>query len=212
MPLQAVSAKEIHRRLAQGEPDDIVARAVKRQPRVIRYHRAWSCQCAVDRPVDRPSPEPEPEPEPETTPETSPVDVGDPVAVATAAYLAGLSPLGIAAALGVDGYSLDADAADFGLTGAAISRRRLERLAAQADALERTRVFRPTQWVKLVGQEAESERKMSLDSRLPLEIWTGFFSELVHHQAGILTDDDFQRWREWVQDLVTSRYPSMVGT
>ena len=175
MPLQATSAKEIHRRLAQGEPDDIVARAVQRQPRVIRYHRAWSCQCAVDRPrpVDRPTPEARPVDRP--TPETvTPIDVSDPVVVATAAYLAGVSPLAIAVALGVDGYALDVDGADFGLAGKDVSRRRLERLAAQADALERTRVFRPTQWVKLVGQEAESERKMSLDSRLPLEIWTGF--------------------------------------
>ena len=212
MPAIAKSAVEIHNRLAQGEPDDVIARAVRRKPRMIRNHRAGHCVC-----VDRPTPEtvtPVDRPPPETvTPETvTPIDVGDPTAVATAAYLAGLSPLAIAVALGVDAYSLSPDALDFGLTGLDISRRRLERLAAQADALERTRVFRPSQWVKLVGQEAESERKMSLDSRLPLEIWTGFFSELVHHQAGILTDDDFQRWREWVQDLVTSRYPGMAGT
>ena len=129
--------------------------------------------------------------------------------VATAAYLAGLSPLAIASALGVDGYSLDADAADFGLGGKDVSRRRLERLAAQADALERMRVFRPAQWTKLVAQEAESERKAALDSRLPVEIWTGFYSEIVHHQSGLLTNDDFQDWLKWVQELTITRYPTM---
>ena len=210
MPLQATSAKEIHRRLAQGEPDDSIARAVGRKPRVIRYHRAWRCVCAVD----RPTPVPELEAvavELEAAPMAAPVDAGDPVAVATMAYMAGVSLLGIAAALGVDVYALNADIPDFGLTGLDISRRRLGRLAAQADALERMRLFRPAQWAKLVAQEAESERKMSLDSRLPLEIWMAFFSELVNHQANILTDGDFQHWRRWIQDLVVGRFPTMAG-
>ena len=201
MPAQAKSAIEIHRRLALGEPDDAIARAVGRKPRVIRYHRSWRCVCAVDRP----------------TPvavelEAGPVvPVGDPVAVATAAYLAGVSPLAIAVALGVDGYALDADALDFGLKGAAISRRRLGRLAAQADALERMRLFRPAQWAKLVAEESESERKMSLDSRLPLETVRGFFSEVVNHQSLILTDDDFRDWIEWVSEMTIARYPTMAG-
>ena len=198
MPVQARSAKEIHRRIADGEPDDVVARAVARKPRMIRYHRAGRCQCAVDLVT------------PVQAPVQAPVDVGDPAAVATLAYVAGVSPLAIAVALGVDGYSLDADAVDFGLIGAAISRRRLERLAARADALEKMRLFRPAQWAKLIAAEAESERKISLDSRLPAEIWGGFFSELVHHQSGILTDGDFQSWMEWVSDLAITRYPAMA--
>ena len=99
---------------------------------------------------------------------------------------------------------------DFGLSGLDISRRRLGRLGARADALEKMRLFRPAQWIKLVGQEAESERKMSLDSRLPIEIWTAFFSELVNHQANILTDGDFRDWQTWIQDLVIARYPMMA--
>ena len=51
MPAQAKSAVEIHRRLDAGQPDDFVAAAVGRKPRVIRYHRAWRCQCAVARPA-----------------------------------------------------------------------------------------------------------------------------------------------------------------
>ena len=207
MPLQAVSAKEIHRRLELGEPDDVVARAVGRKKRVIRYHRAWRCQCAVERPaVALVAPETV---APKSTPEAVPVDVGDPVAVVTMAYLVGISLLGIAAALGVDGYALDPDAVDFGLNGAAISRRRLERLAAKADALERMRKHRPAQWAKLVAEEEDKERKAALDSRLPRETWIAFFGEVISHQANILTDDDFRRWRQWILELVTSRYPTM---
>ena len=77
---------------------------------------------------------------------------------------------------------MDADAPDFGLAGVAISRRRLGRLAAQADALERMRLFRPTQWARLVFEELESERRVSLDSRLPVETVKGFFSDVVNHQ------------------------------
>ena len=204
MPLQAVSAKEIHRRLELGEPDDVVARAVGHKERVIRYHRAWRCQCAVERPaVALVAPETV---APKSTPEAVPVDVGDPVAVATMAYLVGVSLLGIAAALGVDGYALDADIPDFGLNGAAISRRRLERLAAKADALERMRLFRPSQWAKLVTEEEAQERKAALDSRLPRETWTAFWVDVVSHQANILIDSDFRAWMEWVSELVENRH------
>ena len=207
MPLQAVSAKEIHRRLELGEPDGVVARAVGRKERVIRYHRAWRCQCAVERPaVALVAPETV---APKSTPEAVPVDVGDPVAVVTMAYLVGISLLGIAAALGVDGYALDPDAVDFGLNGAAISRRRLERLAAKADALERMRLHRPAQWARLVTEAEESERKAALDSRLSRETWTGFFGEIAAHQSGLLIERDFRDWIEWVEDLTVARYPSM---
>ena len=119
--------------------------------------------------------------------------------------------MGIAAALGVDVAVLDADAPTFGLAGRDVSRRRLERLAAKADALERMRTHRPAQWGKLVALEEEAERRVAFDSRLPREIWLGFFGELVHHQAGLLTADDFQLWREWIQDLVVVRYPAMAA-
>ena len=76
--------------------------------------------------------------------------------------------LAIAVSLGVDADSVDADAPDFGLAGKDVSRRRLGRLAAQADALERMRLFRPTQWARLVFEELESERRVTLDSRLPI--------------------------------------------
>ena len=214
MPAQAKSAVEIHRRLAQGQPDDVIARAVTRKPRVIRNHRSWRCQCNVDRPTpeSRPTPVPELEAvavELEAAPMVAPVDVDDPQAVATMAYLAGVSLLGIASALGVDVAVLDADIPDFGLAGLDISRRRLGRLGARADALEKMRLFRPAQWAKLIDLEAESERKAAFDSRLPRETWVGFFSEIVHHQAGLLTADDFQLWREWDSrfgDFTVSRH------
>ena len=205
MPLQAVSAAEIHRRIADGQPDDSVARAVGRKERVIRYHRAWRCQCAVDRPapvVD--SPPAAPVEAAAVAP--APVGVGDPDAVATAAYVAGLSPLAIAAALGIDAYFLDVDSTDFGLTGAGISRRRLERLAAKADALERMRRYRPAQWAVWVAQQDDAERKATLDSRLPREIWTAFWVDVVSHQANILIDSDFRAWMEWVSELVENRH------
>ena len=205
MPALAKSAKEIHNRIADGEPDDVIARAVRRKPRMIRYHRAGRCVCVVDRPAVAAV-------ELEAAPMAAPIDAGDPVAVLTAAYLAGVSPLAIAVALGIDAYAVDVDGVDFGLTGLDISRPRLERLAAKADALERMRKHRPAQWARLVTEEADSERTAALDSRLPAETWTGFFSEIVSHQANLLTADDFQRWREWVLDLVRTRYPSMAGT
>ena len=208
MPLQAVSAKEIHRRLELGEPDDVVARAVGRKERVIRYHRAWRCQCAVERPapvVD--SPPAAPVEAAAVAP--APVGVGDPDAVATAAYLAGLSPLAIAAALGIDAYSLDVDSPDFGLTGAGISRRRLERLAARADALERMRRYRPAQWAVWVAQQDDAERKAALDSRLPRETWTAFWADVVSHQENILIDGDFSVWMGWVKELVENRHTQM---
>lgn len=139
----------------------------------------------------------------------APVDVYDPVATATAAYLAGLSPLAIAAALGVDAYALDPDAVGFGLINLDISRRRLERLAAKADALERMRKHRPAQWAKLVAQEEEAERRVALDSRLPVEVWTGFWADVVSHQAGILIERDFIEWMGWVSDLVEKRHTQM---
>ena len=204
MPAQAKSATEIHNRIADGQPDDVIARAVARKSRMIRNHRSWRCQCAVDRPtpVDRPAVA-------VVELEAAPVDV-NPVAVATAAYLAGVSPLAIAVALGVGADALDADALDFGLAGKDVSRRRLERLAAQADALERMRLFRPAQWAKLVFEELESERRVALDSRLPVETVQGFFSEVVNHQQAILTEDDFGLWQEWVSDLLITRYPTMA--
>ena len=145
----------------------------------------------------------------ETTP-AGPVDVGNPIAVATAAYLAGVSVLGIAAALGVSHSDLDADSPHFGLAGLVVSRRRLERLAAKADALERMRLFRPAQWAKLVAEEEDKERKAALDSRLPRETWTGFFGEVVNHLADILTEGDFRQWVQWVEELATYRYPTMA--
>ena len=144
----------------------------------------------------------------ETTP-AGPVDVGGPVAVATLAYLAGVSVLGIAAAYGLDHYDLDADALDFGLAGKDVSRRRLERLSAKADALERMRRNRPAQWAAWVAQQDDGERKAALDSRLPRETWTGFFGEIVAHQSGLLIERDFRDWIEWVEDLTVARYPSM---
>ena len=210
MPAQAKSAVEIHSRIADGQPDDLIARAVGRKERVIRYHRAWRCQCAVARPdpVDRPAVAPAVASGPPVPPD--PVDVGDPVAVATAAYLAGISPVAIATALGINAYDLDADVADFGLKGAAISRRRLERLAARSDALERMQRQRPAQWASWVADADAAERKEALDSRLPRETWTAFFAELVQHQSTILTERDMQDWIRWVKELAIYRYPTMA--
>ena len=139
-----------------------------------------------------------------------PVDVGDPVAVATAAFIAGIGPLALANALGIDADALDADAADFGLLGASISRRRLQRLAARSDALDRMRRQRPAQWADWVAEQDAAERKAALDTRLPRDTWTAFFSALVAHQATILTERDMQDWILWVKELAIYRYPTMA--
>ena len=104
----------------------------------------------------------------------------------------------------------DADALDFGLAGKDVSRRRLGRLAAQADAMERMRIHRPTQWARLVFEELESERRVTLDSRLPVEVVMKFFTDVTNHQAAILTEDDFRLWTEWAVELVKTRYPSLA--
>ena len=210
MPLQAKSGIEIHRRIEDGQPDDVVAAAVGRKERVIRYHRSWSCKCAVERPapVDRPTVVTLAAQE--AIPEAAPIDVDDPVAVATLAYLSGVSVLGIASAFGLDHYALQPDAPDFGLTGQTVARRRLERLAARADALERMRLHRPAQWATWVAEHDEKERQAALDSRLPRETWTGFLGDLIAHQSRLLTEADMRDWIAWVEDLAVSRYPTMV--
>ena len=213
MGRKALFAVEIHNRIADGQPDDVIAESVGRKDRVIRHHRALRCKCAVDRPAPVVAPTPAVAPAiPETPPQAAALflDVGNPAAVATAAYLAGLTGVAIAAALGVDGYQIDADAPDFGLTGVAVSARRLERLAARADALERMRLHRPAQWAKLVAEAEESERKEALDSRLPRETWIAFFREVIGHQSRLLTETDMLSWIAWVESLAESKYPTMV--
>ena len=227
MPLQATSAIEIHRRIANGEPDDVVARAVGRKERVIRHHRAWKCKCKVDRPA--PYSAIDSSPADDSGPAVAPVqrevaivsdgpavapglavDVVNPAIVATSAYMAGMSTTAIAAALGVDAYALDVDRPDFGLTDVTVSRRRLERLGKRADALERMRLHRPAQWAAWVARSEEGERAEALDSRLPRETWTGFLDELVTHQSRLLIERDFRDWVAWVKELAVARYPSMA--
>ena len=213
MGRKALFGTEIHNRIADGQPDDVIADAIGRKERVIRHHRGGRCKCTYDRPAPYSADDSGPAVAlalgvaPATV---AAVGVGNPTAVATAAFLAGLSAVAIAAALGVDAYSLNPDMADFGLTGAAISPRRLERLAARADALERMRLHRPAQWATWVAKAEETELAVALDSRLPRETWTGFFGEIINHQSRLLTEGDMRDWIQWVEDLAVSRYAAMV--
>ena len=106
---------------------------------------------------------------------------------------------------------LDAAAPDFGLAGKDVSRRRLERLAAKADALERMRLFRPSQWAKLVTEEEAQERQVALDLRLPRETWAGFFGEVVSHQSGLLTESDMMDWIRWVAGTDGLQIPNVMA-
>ena len=193
--------------LADGAPVDVIVEETGASRATVFRRLAslqeWPNPTALDEPPTESPADP-------PTPQRPPVAVDDPVAVATLAYLAGVSLLGIATAYGLDNYGLDADAPDFGLTGVDISRRRLERLAAKADALERMRLHRPAQWSRQVLEAETEERKAALDSRLPREIWLAFFSDVTSHQSNILTAHDFQSWIEWVKDLTIDRYPTMM--
>lgn len=210
MGRKSKSGVEIHRRLADGQPDDVVARSVGLKERVIRNHRASRCKCAIPRPeaVHQPAValiEPETI-EPETV---AVIDVGNPVAVATKAYAVGVSPLAIAAALGVDAYRVDPDSGDFGLAAVTVSSRRLERLAATAETLRKMQLHRPAQWTAWVARQDDGETMVAMDSRLPRETWTGFFGAVISHQANILTEDDFRDWVQWVDELAINRFPAM---
>ena len=215
-PARSRVGPEIHRRLSLGEPDDIVAEAVGLKPRIIRWHKAERCKnCGplpdrvdlVDLPPVADAPDAAPAPAPA---QPVAVDLADPVAVAWAAYTAGVSLLGLAAAYGLDVAQVDADAPDFGLNGAAIAPQRLVRLAAKADALERMRKFRPAQWAKLVAGTEEAERKAALSSRLPRETWVGFWTTVAGHQSALLSETDLQAWFGWISDLVAERFPEMA--
>ena len=213
MGRKALFGTEIHDRIADGQPDDVVAAAVGRKERVIRHHRGGRCKCTYDRPAPYVAEDSGPAVAPVfgVAPATvAALDVGNPAAVATLAFMAGLSLTAIAAGLGVDAYGLNPDVTDFGLTGAAISPRRLERLAARADALERMRLHRPAQWAAWVAKAEETELAVALDSRLPRETWTGFFGEIINHQSRLLTDGDMRDWIQWVEDLAESKYPAMA--
>ena len=134
----------------------------------------------------------------------------NPVEVATAAFVAGISVAGVATALALDNYELDPDAADFGIGEATVSSRRLERLVARAEALEQMRLHRPAQWAKLVSEEEWKERQEALDSRLPRDTWMGFFQEMLAHQSNILSEDEMGHWIIWVKDLAQHRFPAMA--
>ena len=222
MSARAENATEIHRLIDAGLPNDAIARAVNLKGRGIRKHRSRRCTCErqgliestatastapkqiiSSTPKQIISPPPPPPPPP-------PVDVSNPVEVATQAYVAGITTLGIATALGIDAYSLDPDSADFGLNGQTVSPRRLERLAARAGAMQQMQRHRPAQWAGLVAKTEEMERQESLDTRLPLEVWVNFWGEVVAHQSSLLTEADMRHWTHWLEDLVRHRYPEMV--
>ena len=196
--------------LAEGEPVDVIIEETGASRSTVFRRQAALRDSPIPAPWTPADDGPADDGDGPPVKRRDPVDVGDPIAVATAAYLAGISPVAIATALGINGYDLDADAADFGLKGAGISRRRLERLAARSDALERMQRQRPAQWASWVAEQDAAERKEALDSRLPRETWTAFFSDLVAHQSTILTERDMQDWIRWVKDLAIYRYPTMA--
>ena len=193
--------------LADGLPVDVIVEETGASRATIFRRRAVAVA------GDRAAPVEAAGPAVNSAPPVAPVEavpVGGPVETATAAYLAGLSPLAIAAALGVDAYALDVDRPDFGLSDVAISRRRLERLAARADTLERMRRSRPAQWAAWVAHQDDAERAAALDSRLRRETWVEFFREIVSHQSLLLIERDFRDWIEWVKELTVARYPTMA--
>ena len=81
----------------------------------------------------------------------------DPAAVASGAFLAGLSLPAISSALGVE--TVNPDRPDFGLGDSAIARARLEALQAETEAQVRMRREHPGQWAVLQARRVEVERK-----------------------------------------------------
>ena len=165
MPKGTLTAAEIHRRIAAGQPVKHIARETGRQLSVVYHHRRGRCRCPENiGPVD-----PEPSPEPVIVPADA-ADIIAPltaVGVASEAFLAGVSVSAIAAALGVE--TINPDLPDFGFGEKPIAVFRLEALRQESAALVRMRREHPGQWAVIQTRRAEVERKVRVDGRAIIE-------------------------------------------
>ena len=115
------------------------------------------------------------------------------------AYAVGLSRGEIAAGLGIGESEIVVDDS---------TQQRF--IANRVEALTRLRATKPDKWLDMMRAREEAEREEREANRIDRKDFVAFLSDLVGHQAMILSEADMAAWVAWSKELLEHRYPKLV--
>ena len=114
-------------------------------------------------------------------------------------YAAGVAPETIG-----DAYEIDLEAIP--LTGNA------KEVAAIREGLVMARLEKvhPARWMELVERRRIAEQREREKTDVSRDEVSAFFSDVLNHLAALLTEDDFQNFVLWIEELVTYRHTKLA--